>query len=255
MHPAAKPLWNSTFVRRPPPLWYVTNGDVTVGPVTTNLLVRGVLEERVPEDCLVRERRWNAWRRLERIREVAAVKRALSRREPVQIEPTTWKEPAPVEPPFAALASDLRRAPEPIDALRLALDAAMRETGAFVGAVHRRLPTRREFVTACASGPGALRRIEEVLDARTPLFELASSGGTLCEIPRPGATSDEVSHRLGLLPSCNGIAMVPVICAKHLYAVIELGRPDHAFRRGDFEKLVTLSGVVSNGLGMIQNRA
>jgi hypothetical protein len=48
--------------------------------------------------------------------------------------------------------------------------------------------------------------------------------------------------------------MVPIICARHLYAVIELGRPDHAFRRADFEKLLTLAELVSDRVGMVRNR-
>ena len=32
----------SVFRLEPPPLWYVTNGELTVGPVVTGLLMRGV---------------------------------------------------------------------------------------------------------------------------------------------------------------------------------------------------------------------
>ena len=60
---------------RPPPLWFVTNGEITVGPVRTDLLQRGVFHGRIPEDCFVRELTWRTWRRLDQIREVRAVQR------------------------------------------------------------------------------------------------------------------------------------------------------------------------------------
>ncbi|MEI9953814.1 MAG: hypothetical protein WDO74_33770 [Pseudomonadota bacterium] len=43
----------SIFKQTPPPLWYVTNGELTVGPVVTGLLIRGVEAGRVPEFCQV----------------------------------------------------------------------------------------------------------------------------------------------------------------------------------------------------------
>ena len=49
----------------PPPLWFVTNGENTIGPVSTNLLLRGIAADRVPNDCMVRERTWRDWRTLD----------------------------------------------------------------------------------------------------------------------------------------------------------------------------------------------
>ena len=121
--------------KRPPPLWFVTNGDVTVGPVTTNLLVRGVLYRRVPDECLVRERTWSAWRHLERIREVAELRR-MQAKGPVEIEPTSWKgpvAPAPL-PAFERLEGQLWKARDPEEMLRECLLEAMQATGAWVGA-------------------------------------------------------------------------------------------------------------------------
>ena len=62
----------SVFRSQPPPLWYVTNGDLTVGPVVTGLLLKGVEHGRVPEYCHVRQMRGD-WRKLETVREVAAL--------------------------------------------------------------------------------------------------------------------------------------------------------------------------------------
>ena len=69
LSPAAYP---SVFLPKPPPLWYVSRGDVTVGPVITTQLTRGVASGRVPDDCLVRAWRGD-WRDLASVREVAAL--------------------------------------------------------------------------------------------------------------------------------------------------------------------------------------
>jgi hypothetical protein len=41
-------LARSVFKPQPPPLWFVTNGDATVGPVNTSLLLRGVERAAYP---------------------------------------------------------------------------------------------------------------------------------------------------------------------------------------------------------------
>src|SRR6187399_2719638 len=59
--------------------WLVTNGDTTVGPVHTELLLRGYMGGRIPDHCQVREVGWSQWRPLEGIRELGTLKRRLSR--------------------------------------------------------------------------------------------------------------------------------------------------------------------------------
>src|SRR4029077_19598143 len=55
------------------PLWVVSNGSVEIGPVRTELLVRGVRHGRVPHDCHVREARSDEWRSVDQVREVAGL--------------------------------------------------------------------------------------------------------------------------------------------------------------------------------------
>src|SRR3954470_21812305 len=62
-----------------PPQWLVSNGNVTVGPVGTDLLLRGVLHGRVPSTSLVRQPSWPHWREVGKIREVSALKRVIER--------------------------------------------------------------------------------------------------------------------------------------------------------------------------------
>lgn len=250
---SSTPLFGN-LVKKPPPLWYVTNGVSTVGPVTTNLLVRGVANERVPDDCLVRERKWSMWRGLDRIREVAAVRRERAVRGAFDIEPTRWKDPVPPEVTYAPLLRQLLWAQDPNEVLARALIETMRATGALVGAVHRRRPPHAGFVTTCVLGPGMRARLGRGFTGDDAAFALAAEGTPLCEAPRRGA-SECVSEHLGGLAANSGVAMVPVTCFGRLYAVLELGRPDHQFRAVDFQVATVVTGLVADHLGMVQNRA
>src|SRR5260370_724918 len=62
----------------PRPVWYVTNGAVVVGPVGTDLLLRGITSSRIPNDCMVAQRNWGAWRPIAQIRDVARIVRTVS---------------------------------------------------------------------------------------------------------------------------------------------------------------------------------
>src|SRR6187401_228180 len=47
--------------------WFVTNGVVAVGPVSFELLLRGVAHGRIPNGSVIRHESWKVWRRLEDI--------------------------------------------------------------------------------------------------------------------------------------------------------------------------------------------
>jgi hypothetical protein len=241
--------------RTPPPLWFVTNGDVTVGPVTTNLLLRGVVQERVPRDCLVRERKWAAWRELDRIREIAAIRRAQARGDYVWVEQTRWRVPPAEISPFERFARDLKAVRVPGAVLVDCLMEARKATGAWVGAVHRVRPPRAEYVTSGGFGPAIDRRLGRVIPAGDPALLLAAAGVSLCEEPTQGELSGIVQARLGSFPACSGVLMVPVVCFGRLYAAFELGRPDHAFRQVDQERAETIAAIAAETIGVVQNRS
>lgn len=44
--------------------WYVSTGDGSVGPVSLELLARGIEAGRVPLECFVRNEAWTVWRPL-----------------------------------------------------------------------------------------------------------------------------------------------------------------------------------------------
>jgi hypothetical protein len=240
--------------RKPPPLWFVTNGAVTVGPVTTNLLVRGVLHDRVPRDCLVRERTWRVWRQVERIREVAALRKSQQLYGDVVIDKTRWTHSrGSDDAAFQKLASDLFRARDPGEVLLFALAESMKETGACVGAIYRRRPPYVGLVTSSVMGPGMHRRLGQLIGSDDPVLAFGNRGGWLCEPPRDGWLSGRVRDRLGELPACSGVAMIPVQCSGRLYAMIELGRPDHGFREGDVSRVVSIAGLAADRLGIVRN--
>src|SRR6188768_4288833 len=47
--------------------WFVTNGIVAMGPVSYELVLRGVAYGRIPAGSFVRHESWQVWRRLEDI--------------------------------------------------------------------------------------------------------------------------------------------------------------------------------------------
>src|SRR6187551_3350903 len=55
--------------------WFVTNGVVAVGPVSYELVLRGVAYGRIPAGSFVRHESWQVWRRLEDIETQSASNR------------------------------------------------------------------------------------------------------------------------------------------------------------------------------------
>lgn len=238
----------------PPPLWFVSNGENAVGPVSTNLLLRGIAADRVPNDCLVRERRWRDWRALDTVREVAALRRDQVRYGLVHVARTRYHRGGRHDIAVTLLEKKLRYAKDPSDAYLICLKEALRETGALVGAVHRRGASKRSFITAVVVGPGMHRRVGRTIFADDPVIGLAEGGQSLFGEP-DDLPSLIVQGRLGELAACAGVAMMPVTCAGKLVGVIELGRPDHAFRIVDARRLAKIARALSDRFSVVTNSA
>src|SRR5262245_29814228 len=86
---------NSSLVFRPlpPPLWFVTNGELTVGPVTTSLLIRGVEHGRVPDECDVAGYD-GQWRNVHCVREIAALGNKMGPKAPTEEQLIEWTRPS-----------------------------------------------------------------------------------------------------------------------------------------------------------------
>ena len=208
------------------PLWIVSDGDNTVGPIRTELLLRGVKHGRVPSDCHVREVGSDEWRRLDQVREIAGL---------------TGQSGSVQD--FELAARDLQEARDEREVLLLLLHGAAVATRAECGLLHRfRAPVGLP-VTSYAYGDtdSALGR---VLSPQDPAYVLAQAGQCLRGAPSEGIAEQLVAERL-LDPRLAGVVMVPVTFGTELVAMLELGRRDRGFRLNDCDALSRLATLAS----------
>lgn len=220
--------------KRPPPLWYVTNGETTVGPVRSDLLVRGVWHDRIPAECQVRESRWKSWRSLCDVREVAAVQRARG---------SGFHAPRLGRPglTFDRFQSKFRDASDASEVLLLLLGEAMDRTQATFGMIHRsRTPFGMPEISY-ARGPGMLELLGQTIETNDPSLAVARMGSVVYGPPNHGFVERSIALRIGAPRQLGGVAMIPITTTQHLLAVMELGRRDHAFRRQDAQTLALLA--------------
>jgi hypothetical protein len=203
-------------------LWMVSNGDVEIGPVRTELLVRGVSHGRVPRDCRVRDAASSDWRPVESVREVAG---ALG-------------QPGSVAD-FRRAASGFANARDEREVLLLLLHGAVAATRATSGLVHRLRPPIDFLVTSYAHG-GLDGSLGQVVHGHDPAYTLARQGQRLNGAPGDGLAERLVATRLGD-EHLAGVVMVPVTFGTELLAMLELGRDDRRFRAGDVDELSKLS--------------
>ncbi|MET0591539.1 MAG: hypothetical protein ABW133_02495, partial [Polyangiaceae bacterium] len=142
--------------------WYVTNGDGIIGPVDTDLLLRGIASARIPHDCLVMQASWTSWRHLHEIREVSQG----------WIEPTpSWEEgrlgKSEVPEEWVSQARDAG------EALLLAMHAAVTATCATAALVHRLREPFVGLVTSCAHGAGMDEELGNVVPRFDPVLAAA----------------------------------------------------------------------------------
>jgi hypothetical protein len=216
------------------PRWLVTNGDTTVGPVHTELLLRGYVGGRIPEHCRVREVRWDAWRALSDIREIGSFKRGLAR----DAAPLNLREACR----FLPVTRDVG------ELLSLALQLAALALDANAGLIHRYRTPLTLPVTSAVFGVPA-ERLGEVLPASDASYLLALRGKGLCGSPYHGSTERLVAERLQHDAPLTSVAMTPVIAAGRLVALLELGRTDHVFRADDAGELAEFSAQVARRIG------
>lgn len=218
------------------PRWLVTNGSATVGPVATDLLLRGYLGGRIPEHCQVRQEGWRLWRPLERIREIGALKRSL--------------QGEAVDAP-ANLREALARLPPSSEAgevLALALQLAARSLAADAGLLHRRRSPVSLLVTSALVGTSP-ERLGQVLPESDPAYLRALRGLSLCGSSQAGLAERLVAERLHSEAPIISVVMTPIVARGKLVALLELGRSDHPFRADDGYELAELAAHVAQRLG------
>ena len=206
----------------PAALWVVSNGEVTIGPVRTELLLRGIRHGRVPADCQVRAAGSDEWRPLDALREVAAL-----------------RGQAGSVGDFQRAASELANARDEQEVLLLLLHGAAAATRATRGLVHRQRPPVRLPVTSYCFG-GLEESLGGVISYQDPAYTLALNGQTLAGTPDDGLAARIVAERLGDT-GLAGVLMVPVTHGTELAAMLELGRADRVFRLSDVDALSRLA--------------
>ncbi len=212
----------SIFKQTPPPLWYVTNGELTVGPVVTGLLIRGVgsgARARVLPGQPVS-------RRLARVDLGARNCRADQQDQRQRAERGTI---GGVDPTGRANQGRVRV--EPHGDLVVVDDDGRGERDVS-------LPRSQPTLADHALGDRAdLERAPRLRLAGERLGVESGAHGPPCPRPPYGPTEDALAIRFA--SSRGGVgaaAMIPIFIGEQLTAMLELSRPGHAFRRSDLQR-------------------
>src|SRR4051812_43409130 len=135
----------SVFRPKPPPLWYVTNGELTVGPVVTGLLICGVEFGRVPEYCHVSPYHGD-WRTLNAVREIAALNSKVNGTAPSQEQLQEWTRP-------------IERIKDEAELSHTITWLSLIATGAESAMLHYRGRNQRTLITRSVLGPISNERL------------------------------------------------------------------------------------------------
>jgi len=217
-----QPVQNSVFRLQPPPLWYVTNGELTVGPVVTGLLLRGVEFGRVPDYCHVRTYHGD-WRTLTSVREISALNSKVGANAPSADQLAEWGRP-------------LERIKDEMELAHTVTWLSLVTTGAESAMFHYRGRGARSLYTRSVLGPMSTERLNYALP-ESDLVLIAARFGRPVFGPPYGPTEDALAMRFASSRGGSGaVAMIPVFVGKELTAMLELSRPGHAFRRSDLQR-------------------
>jgi hypothetical protein len=231
------------------PNWYVTNGEKVVGPVSGNLLLRGILHGRISRDCYVAQHRWSNWRAQGEIREIASLRR--------------WQRAARILPEVEPLRQALKPPHVDTSALELihqreslvarALELALSSTQANVGIVHRPRPPHVGLVTSWAKGPGMALNLGEVVPWHDDARIVACEDRALLGRPEQDGWARSSARRLST--GSTRVAGVALLSVEILGArgLIELGRYDHPFRANDLPLLEDVRDSISLRLTQLKD--
>ncbi len=236
------------------PDWFVTDGARVVGPVDTSLLLKGVSYGRVPDGCWIAQPGWGAWRNMDSIREVRALKK-IGMYEVDGLEP--WERVARSTPLVdAGTEKLLSAASDPGELVLFGMHEMLQRTRASVGLVHRMRAPYVGLVTSCATGPNVRASLGAMIPARDPARDVARLGTFIAGRPWSSPARSAIADRLaGGFERLRGVAMVPLRCNHRLYAMIELGRTDHEFRGVDQKAIRAIAGAVVRRLETVTRSA
>ena len=216
------------------PIWLVSHGEAVVGPVSTDLLLRGISAQKVPRDARVRQRGWTEWRSLGQIRETRAGEGFAAR---------AWE-----------LAARMLAAGDEGELILLALDAAVDRTRGDVGRAHRDVEPHVGLVTTVSRGLDADAVLGEVVRRDDSVLVYAVQGHVVGS-PRTSEATMNIARRLGGPEGLRGVIGVPVVHAGRLVAVLELGRREHPFRGEDVAAVRGIASAAASRLAVWSARA
>jgi len=259
--------------------WYVTNGAVAVGPVSFELMERGVEAGRIPAGSFVRHETWNVWRRLEEIETLTADKRQeqvehlaagsasaeerasspfheppppptneeLERASSPELPPASVRPPAIVDP-----VGVLENATDDDQAMLLSLSTAVAAAGAHIGFLHLVRPDLGATVCTFANGPDSEVLLGERLAPNDAALLAAQAGHTVMGEPRLGEAGRYIAGRMArCLPGPRGVAMVPVMADGHMRAMIEVGRASRPFRASEIARVEEVAETLSRRIATV----
>jgi hypothetical protein len=217
-------LPHSVFRPVPPPLWYVTNGELTVGPVVTGLLLRGVEHGRVPDYCHVRTMR-GGWRALDAVREIAVLNGSSS--------------PSPQSKAYALFSErsrPLASINDEDELCELITRLSLIVTGAESAMLHFLGRSQRSLTTRSVVGPVSRDRLGYAMPEDDLVLKSARNGRPILGPPFGPAENALTLRFASSAGGVGAVAMVPIFAGSTLKAMLEVSRPGHAFRRTDLQR-------------------
>lgn len=257
---------DSGNITAPSDRWFVTNGVVAVGPVSFELVLRGVAFGRIATSSFIRHESWQVWRKLDEmealsanhrnktIEDLATASAAVEERARSRFSepppPPSGEElssrPINLEPPprrsFRPVSVDpvgvLSNASELQEALLLTVSTAVAAASADVGLVHRVRGDLKAAVTVGGHGPRTELLLGERLAAEDPTLTAARAGRTVLSEPLPGDVSRYIIGRIErCLPEPASVAMVPLLLYGELVAIFEIGRRARPLRAHEVSRV------------------
>ena len=209
------------------PRWMISNGATVVGPVSTDLLLRGLEAGKVPTDCWIRDQEWSGWREAHQIREVRG-----------------WCKSQVVAHDVSQSFQDrgIELANDPEEVIAFALEAARTALNADVALAHRVRAPLWLPVTSCVHGIDPDGALGQIIWHYDPAYATARQGRIVLDRAGGSSAARSIAAR-HWVPERQpvGVAMFPVLDKNGVLAMVELSRNDHAFRATDAKVLTRIA--------------
>jgi hypothetical protein len=214
----------SVFLPQPPPLWYVSDGERSVGPVVTGQLVHRVQAGQMPDCCHVRLPR-GRWRGLSLVREISAFKR-----------PVLRPSKASVREAFLELSYQTGCIRDEDEFFHELTDSVRVTVGGESAMLHCVQPSTHAMVTRSIVGPMPTDRLGYALPGEDAVLQVARLNRPVTGPPY-GVAEDALAMRFAFTRGGVGAAaMIPISIHGTVSMMLEIARPGHAFRRADLQQ-------------------